>query len=58
MAKKITVAQYKRKYKAILRIMKVMFNDRIEHADSNSPMSAKKILDTVIMLQGAERRII
>jgi hypothetical protein len=57
MAKKITVAQYKRKYKAILRIMKVMFNDRIEHADSNSPMSAKKILDTVIMLQGAERRI-
>tara|TARA_R110000824_G_scaffold371434_1_gene561177 strand:- start:45 stop:221 length:177 start_codon:yes stop_codon:yes gene_type:complete len=57
MAKKITSAGYRKKFKSILRTMKVMFNDRIEHADSNSPMSAKKILDTIIMLQGAERRI-
>ena len=55
--KKITAAGYMKKFKSILRTMKVMFNDRIEHADSNSPMSAKKILDTIIMLQQAERRI-
>ena len=57
MAKKLTTAKYKAHYRAIIKKFKDMFNDRIEYADSKSPMSAKKILDTIIMLQQAQRRI-
>tara|TARA_R110000824_G_scaffold393217_1_gene592077 strand:- start:45 stop:221 length:177 start_codon:yes stop_codon:yes gene_type:complete len=57
MAKKMTMLQYKKKYRSIIKNFQLMFNDKIEHSDSKGPMSAKKLLDVVIMLQGAERRI-
>jgi len=53
----MTMLQYKKKYRSIIKNFQLMFNDKIEHSDSKGPMSAKKLLDVVIMLQGAERRI-
>ena len=39
MAKKLTAAKYKAYYRAVIKKFKDMFNDRIEYADSKSPMS-------------------
>jgi hypothetical protein len=55
--KKLTKAQVKRTVKTIISSMTRMFNDKIEHSNSDVPMSAKKLLDSIIAMQGVERRI-
>ena len=55
--KKLTKAQVKRKFKSITSNMYALFNDKLEHVNSDVPMSLPKLMDMHKALQGAAKRM-
>ena len=55
--KKLTKAQVKRKFKIITSNMYALFNDKLEHLNSDVPMSADLVFKTFKQLRSFEKRV-
>lgn len=55
--KKLTKTKVKKQFKSILNGLRTMFEDKIGHTSSIVPISANKLLDKILEMQRAEKRV-